>query len=360
MVPPGADPQAAALERATVPWPAGLRPPSAAPTVPTSKPLRTGPDGPHGRTVRPSLRKVSAMTMEEEEGCPRRCGQEPARRTTASGRPRVLDATAAPGWKPAHVLRLAASLDQYSPYVLAQAIVDAARERGLALSMPTEVSEEPGRGATGIVEGRGMTIGRLETCHEGPAWVRSVDNRALLDGAAVAWLTVDDRRRRSPAARPVAPRRAAHPAPAACGGHRPARDAHWRPSRARPRDRGRPRPRRPFYAGRYLHRHGLDRAGLRVRTRFTMATDRPARVASVHITTAPPTGLPEQCRAALLAVASHCTVHDTLHQPPEIGPTPGAASESMRPVATPAIGDRDLAAFTVSRVRGTMKVRPAG
>ncbi|MEU6379779.1 OsmC family protein [Streptomyces sp. NPDC046909] len=73
-----------------------------------------------------------------------------------------------------------------------------------------------------------------------------------------------------------------------------------------------------FYAGRYLQRHGLDRTGLRVRTEFTMATDRPARIASVRVAITTPPGLPEQRRAALLAVASHCTIHNTLHQPPEI------------------------------------------
>ncbi|UXY32003.1 OsmC family protein [Streptomyces sp. HUAS TT20] len=73
-----------------------------------------------------------------------------------------------------------------------------------------------------------------------------------------------------------------------------------------------------FYAGRYLHRHGLPRAGLRVRTEFTLATDRPARVASLHVVVVPPPELPEERRAALLAVASHCTIHNTLHQPPEI------------------------------------------
>ncbi|MGQ4383506.1 OsmC family protein [Streptomyces sp. SAS_270] len=73
-----------------------------------------------------------------------------------------------------------------------------------------------------------------------------------------------------------------------------------------------------FYAGRYLDRHGLPRAGLRVRTEFTMAADRPARVASLRLVIVPPPELPEQRHAALLAVASHCTVHNTLHQPPEI------------------------------------------
>ncbi|MFE7857870.1 OsmC family protein [Streptomyces sp. NPDC057403] len=73
-----------------------------------------------------------------------------------------------------------------------------------------------------------------------------------------------------------------------------------------------------FYAGRYLHRHGLPRAGLRVHAEFTMAADRPARVTSLRLMITPPPELPEQRRAALLAVVSHCTVHNTLHEPPDI------------------------------------------
>ncbi|WP_107428786.1 heavy metal translocating P-type ATPase [Streptomyces kebangsaanensis] len=111
--------------------------------------------------------------------------------TLTGGRPRVLDVTAAPGFKPAEVLRLAATVDQYSPHVLAHAIVDAARERGLEPSVATDVSEEAGRGAYGIVEGRRMSVGRLEPGTPVPGWARAAENRALLDGAAVAWLTVD-------------------------------------------------------------------------------------------------------------------------------------------------------------------------
>jgi uncharacterized OsmC-like protein len=73
-----------------------------------------------------------------------------------------------------------------------------------------------------------------------------------------------------------------------------------------------------FYAGRFLHRHGLTQRGLCVRTEFTMATDRPPRVASLRLVIVPPPELPEQRRAALLAVVSRCTVHNTLRQPPEI------------------------------------------
>ncbi|WP_327374124.1 heavy metal translocating P-type ATPase [Streptomyces sp. NBC_01216] len=113
--------------------------------------------------------------------------------TLTRGRPRVLDVTAAPGTTPSEVLRLAASVDQYSPHVLAQAIADTARERDLALSVPADVSEEPGRGATGSVDGHRVSIGRLGPDDARPPWAKAVDNRALLDGASVAWLTVDGR-----------------------------------------------------------------------------------------------------------------------------------------------------------------------
>jgi heavy metal translocating P-type ATPase len=57
------------------------------------------------------------------------------------------------------VLRLAASLDQLSAHVLAESLVRAAVERGLRLSTPTEVDEEPGRGVVGLVDGRRVAVG---------------------------------------------------------------------------------------------------------------------------------------------------------------------------------------------------------
>ncbi|CAM5448478.1 ATPase P [Streptomyces spiroverticillatus] len=113
--------------------------------------------------------------------------------TLTRGRPRVLDVTAAPGFTSAEVLRLAASLDQYSPHVLAQAIVDTARQRKLELSVPSDVMEEPGRGVTGTVDGHQLAVGRADPAAVRPGWATSVANRALLDGAAVAWLTLDGR-----------------------------------------------------------------------------------------------------------------------------------------------------------------------
>lgn len=72
-----------------------------------------------------------------------------------------------------------------------------------------------------------------------------------------------------------------------------------------------------FHAGRYLDRHHLDRTGLRVTAESAMATERPARVASVRLRITAP-GLPVERHAALHAVVSKCTVHNSLHQPPQV------------------------------------------
>lgn len=76
-----------------------------------------------------------------------------------------------------------------------------------------------------------------------------------------------------------------------------------------------------FYAGRYLTRHGHDRDGLRVSTEYDMATDRPARVTAVRLVVHPPAGFPADRIPALTAVVNHCTVHNTLSQPPVVAIT---------------------------------------
>ncbi|MEV0809593.1 OsmC family protein [Micromonospora sp. NPDC050200] len=73
-----------------------------------------------------------------------------------------------------------------------------------------------------------------------------------------------------------------------------------------------------FYAGWYLTRHGLGREGLRVSGDYEMAPDRPARVGKIRLTVHVPPSLPADRRAALLAVASHCTVENTLATPPDV------------------------------------------
>ena len=72
-----------------------------------------------------------------------------------------------------------------------------------------------------------------------------------------------------------------------------------------------------FYARRYLARHDLPTTGLRVIAAYDMA-QRPARVGSVSLDITLPEGVPGDQRDRLLAVASHCTVHNSLITPPQV------------------------------------------
>jgi putative redox protein len=71
------------------------------------------------------------------------------------------------------------------------------------------------------------------------------------------------------------------------------------------------------YARRYLRRHDLPTEGLHVECRWEMAKN-PARVRSIDIDLTIPDGVPEERREALIAVASHCTVHNSVIHAPEV------------------------------------------
>ncbi|ACC41922.1 metal cation transporter p-type ATPase [Mycobacterium marinum M] len=111
--------------------------------------------------------------------------------TLTMGRPSVVDVVSAPGSGGTELLRQAASVDQLSPHVLAEAIVTEALNRGLQLSLPTDVVEEPGRGVSATIDGRRLTVGKLSADTATGPWARAAVNRARLDGAAIAWVCVD-------------------------------------------------------------------------------------------------------------------------------------------------------------------------
>ena len=79
--------------------------------------------------------------------------------TLTEGRPRFDRAVAAPGFTQDEVLRLAASLDQGSEHPLAEAIVKAAREHGLALDKAEGFESSTGIGVRGSVGGRPAALG---------------------------------------------------------------------------------------------------------------------------------------------------------------------------------------------------------
>ncbi|MDK9724681.1 MAG: heavy metal translocating P-type ATPase [Sterolibacteriaceae bacterium MAG5] len=79
--------------------------------------------------------------------------------TLTQGRPAITDLVPAGGSDADELLRVAASLEQGSTHPLAEAVVGAARERGLALAMPTGVGTVPGRGLAGEVDGMPVLAG---------------------------------------------------------------------------------------------------------------------------------------------------------------------------------------------------------
>jgi heavy metal translocating P-type ATPase len=79
--------------------------------------------------------------------------------TLTEGRPKLTSLKVAEGFGEDEVLRLAATLERSSEHPLAEAIVEAAKERGLALGEAQGFDSPVGKGVTGIVEGRSLVIG---------------------------------------------------------------------------------------------------------------------------------------------------------------------------------------------------------
>jgi len=79
--------------------------------------------------------------------------------TLTDGRPQIISVESYDGLASDEVLRLAAALDQATKHPVAQALVAAARARGLSLPVPTQVVETAGEGLTGVVEGRAIIVG---------------------------------------------------------------------------------------------------------------------------------------------------------------------------------------------------------
>ena len=114
--------------------------------------------------------------------------------TLTAGRPRLADVIAAPGLAPDDVLRLAASLEQVSPHVLAASIVSGARDHGVSLALPVGADEVPGAGITGRVDGVTVLVGTADFATGGaqlPAWARDARRRVSLEGATGVYVSAD-------------------------------------------------------------------------------------------------------------------------------------------------------------------------
>ena len=80
-----------------------------------------------------------------------------------------------------------------------------------------------------------------------------------------------------------------------------------------------------YYAGRFLARRGFPAATVSARCRYKISDERPARVESIDVMLEFPPGLSAEVRAAALRSAEHCTVHNSLTEPPEVAISVGVA-----------------------------------
>ena len=97
--------------------------------------------------------------------------------TVTTGEPEIDRIVPLDGRSAEELLRLAASLDQHSAHVLAEALVHGAMERGLVLSAPERTSEAPGQGITGVVDGHEVAVGSS-------AWLQKLGCRGAVEASA--------------------------------------------------------------------------------------------------------------------------------------------------------------------------------
>ncbi len=134
--------------------------------------------------------------------------------TLTVGGARLVAIETAPGHSAEEVLRIAASLEQASHHIVAAAIVEAARDRGLNLAFPVGARETMGSGLEGMIDGRAVKVGshqmvygarKLETwaarALRRAAWRSALSVFVAVDGHGIgAVLLADELRRETPRA----------------------------------------------------------------------------------------------------------------------------------------------------------------
>ena len=116
--------------------------------------------------------------------------------TLTVGGARLLSVEVAPGETADEVLMLGASLEQASHHVVANAIVQAATERGLSLKVPEQVRESMGSGLHGVIEGRRVAAGSRDLIFAGghsSEWASRATRRASWRSALIVFVAVEGR-----------------------------------------------------------------------------------------------------------------------------------------------------------------------
>jgi heavy metal translocating P-type ATPase len=114
--------------------------------------------------------------------------------TLTEGKAKVTAVVAAAGFDENEVLGLAASVEKASEHPLALAIVAAAQERGLDLTVMTEFDSPTGKGVVGAIDGRRLALGSASFLREigiQPSQLEQEAERLRREGATAIFLGVD-------------------------------------------------------------------------------------------------------------------------------------------------------------------------
>ncbi len=114
--------------------------------------------------------------------------------TLTTGRPVVAAVVTDGSVQTIDVLSLAASVDQVSPHVLAEAIIREARSRGLSLTLPEKVEEVSGQGIRGEVGAHRVAVGKAAWVGVTgqSSWVSAARRRAAIEGSMTVFVGVDE------------------------------------------------------------------------------------------------------------------------------------------------------------------------
>jgi P-type Cu+ transporter len=116
--------------------------------------------------------------------------------TLTEGKPRVVSIVTAGDIDETALLRLAASVERGSEHPLAQAILNAAKERGLKLSDVSDFASTSGKGAIGTVDVRKIALGNAMLMSERDIATHDLDaaaEAARKKGATAIYVAIDGR-----------------------------------------------------------------------------------------------------------------------------------------------------------------------
>jgi P-type Cu+ transporter len=116
--------------------------------------------------------------------------------TLTEGKPRLVSIVTTPGTDESELLRLAASVERASEHPLAQAILNEAKARGLALGEVVGFASPSGKGASGTVGGTDVALGNAMLMAELNVATLDLDAAAETargNGATAIFLAIDGR-----------------------------------------------------------------------------------------------------------------------------------------------------------------------